>query len=139
MRMSRALPIGVGGLVLIGALSLLTGQNFFQLLLPMLNQPQVSMTDTGAPVDASPEAVWRVGLGKLCDVAARYETPERQLGRKFRERVGVVLAELDRLQENLRGGRDDFMTGFWAGYCLQGYDRPPRPRAAAAEAKGGAQ
>src|SRR5437762_10273377 len=20
--------------------------------------------------------------------------------------------------------RDDFMTGFWSGYCLQGYDRP---------------
>jgi predicted metalloprotease len=60
MRMSRALPIGVGGLVLIGALSLLTGQNFFQLLLPMLSQPQVSMTDTGEPIDASPEEEERV-------------------------------------------------------------------------------
>jgi predicted metalloprotease len=60
MRMSRALPIGLGGLVLIGAMSLLTGQNFFQLLLPMLSQPQVTMTDSGAPVDASPEEEERV-------------------------------------------------------------------------------
>jgi predicted metalloprotease len=60
MRMTRALPIGVGGLVLIGALSLMTGQNFFQLLLPMMSQPRVTMTDTGQPVDASPEEEERV-------------------------------------------------------------------------------
>ncbi len=93
--------------------------------------------------DLSPEVVWRVGLGKLCDVAARYETKDRQLGRRFRERVGVVLAEFDRLQDHVRGNRDEFMTAFWAGYCLQGYDRPLKPKAktsvAAGDTKGGEQ
>lgn len=60
MRMSRALPIGVGGLVLIGALSLLTGQNFFQLLLPLLDQPQVTTSGGGGPIDSSPEEEQRV-------------------------------------------------------------------------------
>ena len=87
--------------------------------------------------DLSPEAVWRLGLGNLCDVAARYETKTRRLGRVFRERLGVLLAELDRTQEQVRRNRDEFMSAFWAGYCLQGYDRPHKPRPVTSAAKGG--
>jgi hypothetical protein len=88
--------------------------------------------------DLTPEVVWRIGLGKMCDAAARYENDKRQLGRTFRERLGVVLTEFDRLREQVRGERDEFMTAFWAGYCLQGYDRPVKPRGKPAGAKGGA-
>ncbi len=73
--------------------------------------------------DLTPDLVWRVGLGKLCDVAVRYENEQRRLPQRLRQRVGVVLTELDRWQNELRSSRDEFMTGFWAGYCLQGYDR----------------
>jgi hypothetical protein len=89
--------------------------------------------------DLSPEVVWRVALGKLCDVAARYETDKRPLGRMFRERLGVLLTELERRGGELRSGRDEFMTAFWAGYCLHGYDRPHKPKATAGQTKGGAQ
>jgi hypothetical protein len=87
--------------------------------------------------DLSPEVVWRAGLGKLCDVAARYETKDRRLGRAFRERLGVLLTELEQRKEQVKSDRDGFMTAFWAGYCLQGYDRPHAPKAAAASTKGG--
>jgi hypothetical protein len=89
--------------------------------------------------DLTPEAVWRVALGKLCDVAARYETEKRRLPRAVRERLGVLLTELERWADQFKAGpgRDEFMTAFWAGYCLQGYDRPRHPRAAAAATKGG--
>ena len=100
---------------------------------------ELRVVENAIEIAASPETVWRVGLGKLCNVAVRYETKERRLGRTLRERVGILLAELDRMQEQVRGGRDDFMTAFWAGYCLQGYDRPRKPKAVAAGTKGGEQ
>lgn len=87
--------------------------------------------------DLSPEVIWRVGLGKLCDVAARYETRDRQLGRTFRERLGILLTEFEHRKEQVKSNRDEFMTAFWAGYCLQGYDRPPKRKAAVAVTKGG--
>ncbi len=87
--------------------------------------------------DLSPDVVGRIGLGKMCDAAARYENDKRKLSRTFRERLGVLLTEFDRLQKEVCGKRDEFMTGFWAGYCLQGYDRPVKPRVKPAAAKGG--
>jgi hypothetical protein len=89
--------------------------------------------------DLSPAVVWRVGLGKLCDVAARYETKDRRLGRTFRERLGILLTELEQRKEKVKACPDEFMTAFWAGYCLQGYDRPSKPKIAAAGTKGGEQ
>lgn len=87
--------------------------------------------------DLSPEVIWRVALGKLCDVAARYETEKRRLGRAFRERLGVLLTEFEQQGEQVKSKRDEFMTAFWAGYCLQGYDRPRKPKVATADTKGG--
>ncbi len=70
--------------------------------------------------DLTPEAVWRQAVGKMFDVAARYNMP---VSEDFRRRAGVTLAALDRMQETVRSHRDDFMTGFWCGYALQGWDR----------------
>jgi hypothetical protein len=72
--------------------------------------------------DLSPEGVWKRGLTKLFDVAARYE--KLRLSDDFRRRVGVTLAEFERLQETVRANRDAFMSAFWSGYALQGYDKP---------------
>lgn len=74
--------------------------------------------------DLTPETVWKIGLGKMFDVASRYETPKRRLGQGFRQRVGAVLHALDQMQDEVRKQRDEFMAAFWSGYSLQGYDRP---------------
>jgi len=54
MRMARALPIGAGGLLVLVALSLLTGQNFLALLGPVTDQSQ-DQTYVNRPVQSSPE------------------------------------------------------------------------------------
>ncbi len=55
----------------------------------------------------------------------------------FRERLGVLLTELEQRGEQVKANRDEFMTAFWAGYCLQGYDRPAKTKTATANTKGG--
>jgi predicted metalloprotease len=55
-RMTRVLPIGVGGIVVLGLLSVLTGRNFFTLL---TDQGGVS-TEQGGSVQSSPEEERRV-------------------------------------------------------------------------------
>jgi hypothetical protein len=62
-----------------------------------------------------------VELGQL----AYYPKEEcKQLYGDFARRYGVIMAELERHASRLDKSRDEFMNGFWAGYCLQGYDRP---------------
>ena len=66
-----------------------------------------------------------VELGQL----AYYPEGERKqhIG-DFARRLGVLLAELERQSGNLGKYRDEFMTGFWSGYSLQGYDRPRKSK-----------
>ena len=70
--------------------------------------------------DLSPDVLWKRGLSKMFDVEARYE--KLHMTDDFRMRLGVVLAEFDRLHDEVRGDRDSFMSAFWSGYALQGYD-----------------
>jgi hypothetical protein len=72
--------------------------------------------------DLSPEVVWKVALRQMFEVAKRYDELRGWFERTFQDRVGVTLTECDRLQGEMRKNRDDFMTAFWAGYSLQGYD-----------------
>ena len=67
-----------------------------------------------------------VELGQL----AHYSEEERQPEHTgdYARRFGIILAELDRQSADLDKCRDEFMTGFWAGYSLQGYDRPRTPK-----------
>jgi uncharacterized protein len=55
MRMARVLPIGAGGLLVLVALSLLTGKNFLALLGPLSDQTQPQTTYEDRPVQSSPE------------------------------------------------------------------------------------
>ncbi len=83
--------------------------------------------------DLSPEGVWKRGLTKLFDVAVRYE--KLRLSDDFRRRVGVTLAEFDRLQDSVRANHDAFMSAFWSGYALQGYDKQTTGQSACEDAR----
>ena len=72
--------------------------------------------------DLSPELVQKQGLKGMFEVAAKIKTIG--FGRDLQERVGHALTEFDRFQDQIRTDRDEFMTAFWSGYALQGYDRP---------------
>lgn len=82
--------------------------------------------------DLSPETLWKRGLSRMFDVAARYD----KLSGRFRSekegalsrRVGVVLAEFDRLRDEVQRSRDEFMSAFWSGYSLYGYDVEKKPQ-----------
>ena len=96
--------------------------------------------------DLSPRQVWVRGVKEIPEAAAKYEDLRRAIAagqlayypkeerRKhtgdFSRRLGVVLTELETQAPELEKQRDGFMTGFWAGYCLQGYDRPRTARIA---------
>jgi hypothetical protein len=71
--------------------------------------------------DLSPEVVWKRALSKVFDVAARYSTIH--IPADYRQRVGAVLVQLVQMEDQVRRQRDEFMTGFWAGYTLQGSGR----------------
>jgi hypothetical protein len=70
----------------------------------------------------SPEIVWKVALRQMFEVAKRYEKLQDWFEQWFQDRVGVTLTEFDRLRDEVRKNQDEFMTAFWAGYSLQGYD-----------------
>ena len=72
--------------------------------------------------DLSPDLVQKQGLKGMFEVAAKIKTI--RFGRDLQERVGLALSEFDRLKDQIRSNRDEFMTAFWSGYSLQGYDRP---------------
>jgi hypothetical protein len=72
--------------------------------------------------DLSPDVVRKVALRQMFEVAKRYEDLRSLFEGFLQERVGVTLTECDRLQDEVRKNRDEFMTAFWAGYSLQGYD-----------------
>jgi hypothetical protein len=72
--------------------------------------------------DLSPEVVWKRGMAKMFDLEARLS--KLNLSEDFRQRVGLVLAELDRLRDEVRSSRDEFMSAFWSGYALEGSEKP---------------
>jgi hypothetical protein len=78
--------------------------------------------------DLSPDVVRKVALRQMFEVAKRYEHLRSRFEEFLQERVGVTLTECDRLQDEVRKNRDEFMTAFWAGYSLQGYDLRNRNR-----------
>ena len=66
----------------------------------------------------SPELVSKKALPGIFDVEARVQ--RLHLKDDFRRRVGVVLNLLQQSDDEVRRQRDNFMTGFWSGYVLQG-------------------
>jgi hypothetical protein len=58
------------------------------------------------------------------EVEPRHQKPAGD----FARRLGVVQAELPQQSAMLESSPDEFMVGFWIGYCLQGSDRPRKPK-----------
>jgi hypothetical protein len=54
----------------------------------------------------------------------------------YQHRLGVVLNALNSFSD-VEKNRDEFVSGFWSGYCLQGYDRPRAAESAPASTMGG--
>ena len=88
----------------------------------------------------SPREVWVLGVKGIRDVSSKFDKlrlavdfgqlayypkdERKQHYGDYARRLGLVLSELERRAADLDKHRDEFMTGFWAGYSLHGYDRP---------------
>jgi hypothetical protein len=79
-RMGGAMPIGIGGLVILGALTLLTGRNFFALLSPDSAQ-QTGTSERSAPASSTPAEEREVDFvdAVMKDVQSTWQTilPQR--------------------------------------------------------------
>jgi hypothetical protein len=88
--------------------------------------------------DLRPDAVHDKGLRMILELPNRLK--ELRRSRDLEERVGVAIVAFQRLREQnqIDKRKDDFITAFWAGYALQGHDRPkskPRTKQPAAQAQ----
>jgi hypothetical protein len=74
--------------------------------------------------DLRPDAVLDKGLRMILELPNRLKELHRN--RDLEERVGVAVIAFQRLREQkqIEKKKDDFITAFWSGYALQGYDRP---------------
>jgi hypothetical protein len=79
--------------------------------------------------DLTPDVVWKSALKQMFEVAKRYEDIRSRFETFLQERVGATMMEFHRLQDQVRSSRDEFMTAFWAGYSLQGYDHRNKTKA----------
>lgn len=55
----------------------------------------------------------------------------------YQHRLGVVLNAVNSFSGEIDKNRDEFVSGFWSGYCLQGYDRPRAVESAPTKTNGG--
>jgi hypothetical protein len=78
--------------------------------------------------DLRPDAVHDKGLRMILELPKRLKKLHRN--RDLEERVGVAIIAFQQLREQkqIEKKKDDFITAFWSGYALQGYDRPPKVR-----------
>ena len=75
--------------------------------------------------DLRPVAVHDKGLRMILELPSRLKTLQRS--RELEERVGAAIVSYQQLQPRIEKDKDAFITAFWAGYALQGYDRPRKP------------
>ena len=76
--------------------------------------------------DLRPAAVIDRGLKLILELPGRLKDIKRSP--KLEHRVGVVINACQRNRETIDKNRDEFMTAFWSGYAVQGYDRPLKPK-----------
>ncbi|MGI6539317.1 MAG: hypothetical protein ACOX38_00835 [Bacillota bacterium] len=65
--------------------------------------------------DLSPDVLHKRGLGRMEEVARRVNM---HLSEDFRIRLGIVLAEYARMEDDVSSDRHGFMAAFWSGYNL---------------------
>ena len=79
--------------------------------------------------DLTPDVLYRRGLGRMEEVSRRVDM---HLSEDFRIRLGIVLAEYSRMEDQVMGNRHGFMAAFWSGYNLSSV--ATREKRAAADA-----
>ena len=73
------------------------------------------------------DAIHDKGLRMILELPNRIKTLPHS--RNLEERVGVAILAFQQLRRDIDRKKDDFITAFWAGYALQGYDRPVKAKA----------
>jgi hypothetical protein len=76
--------------------------------------------------DLRPAAVYEKGLRMILELPNRLKTLKRN--RDLEERAGAAIVAFQQLRDRVEKDKDGFITAFWAGYALQGYDRPIKPK-----------
>jgi hypothetical protein len=79
--------------------------------------------------DLRPAAVLDRGLKLILELPGRLKELKRNP--KFEERVGAVINACQRRRDVIDTNKDEFMTAFWSGYAVQGFDRQPKPKSPA--------
>jgi hypothetical protein len=72
-----------------------------------------------------PHQVIDIGLAKIRELPLLHK--DIKVSQKLEPRVGAVINACQRSRRTVTDGKDEFMTGFWSGYCVQGYDRLAKP------------
>jgi hypothetical protein len=65
--------------------------------------------------DLTPDVLHKRGLGRMEEVTRRVDM---HLSEDFRIRLGIVLSEYARMEEEVSSDRHGFMAAFWSGYNL---------------------
>ena len=76
--------------------------------------------------DLRPQVIHDKGLRMILELPNRLRTLNRN--RDLEERVGAAIVAFQQTKEEIERHKDDFVTAFWAGYALQGYDRPRKSK-----------
>lgn len=74
--------------------------------------------------DLRPATVHDKGLRMILELPNRLKSLNRS--HDLEQRVGVAIVAYQQLQREIEKDKDAFVTAFWAGYALQGYDRPKK-------------
>ena len=66
----------------------------------------------------TPNNIWKKALGQMLELEKKLD--KIHLSSDFRQRVGVALAEYERLRSEIQSARDEFICSFWSGWALEG-------------------
>ena len=76
--------------------------------------------------DLRVQAVQEKGLKLIFELPNRLKSLKRN--RDLEERTGAAMAAFEQARDAIDKKKDTFLTAFWSGYALEGYNRPAKPK-----------
>jgi hypothetical protein len=76
--------------------------------------------------DLRVQAVQEKGLKLIFELPNRLKALKRN--RDLEERSGAVMSAFQQARDEIDRKKDTFLTAFWSGYALEGYNRPAKPK-----------
>ena len=76
--------------------------------------------------DLRVQAVQEKGLKLIFELPNRLKSLKRN--RDLEERSGAVMSAFQQARDEIDKKKDTFLTAFWSGYALEGYNRPAKPK-----------